>query len=146
MRPLTTSTELITPLRVQWSLRVAFAIVFCWFGGLKIVDNSPAHDLVEATLQWTQIDSISHLLGMWEVVIASCFLIPRITRFTLAMFLVHMAGTFMPLVTLPELSYISFPLGLSLIGQYILKNVVFLAAGSALYLLWRSHEHEAPLS
>lgn len=94
VRPLTTSTELITPLRVQWSLRVAFAIVFCWFGGLKIVDNSPAHDLVEATLQWTQIDSISHLLGMWEVVIASCFLIPSITRFTLAMFLVHMAGTF----------------------------------------------------
>jgi uncharacterized membrane protein YkgB len=45
-----------------------------------------------------------------------------------------MAGTLSPLFMLPEQSYISIPFGLSFAGQYIIKNLVFLAAGAALYV------------
>jgi uncharacterized membrane protein YkgB len=120
--------------RTEWMLRVAFAIVIGWFGALKIAHMSPAEELVDATLAWTQIPNVSYFLGMWEVIIGLCFLAPRLTRFTLAMFIVHMAGTLSPLFMLPEHTYNSMPFGLSFAGQYIIKNLVFLAAGAALYV------------
>jgi hypothetical protein len=39
-----------------------------------------------------------------------------------------MAGTFLPLVLLPEVVWTSFPLGLTLEGQYIIKNLVVIGA------------------
>ena len=118
----------------EWMLRIAFAIVIGWFGALKIAHMSPAEELVDATLAWTHIPNVSYYLGIWEIVIGLCFLLPRLTRFTMLMFIVHMAGTLSPLIMLPEQSYISIPFGLSFAGQYIIKNLVFLAAGSALYV------------
>ncbi len=40
-----------------------------------------------------------------------------------------MIGTFSPIVVLPELAFKIFPFAPTMEGQYILKNVVFVAAG-----------------
>ena len=126
----------------EWMLRISFAIVIGWFGALKIAHMSPAEELVDATLAWTHIPNVSYHLGTWEVLIGLCFLLPRLTRFTMIMFIVHMAGTLSPLIMLPEQSYISIPFGLSFAGQYIIKNLVFLAAGSALYVKWEKSSEQ----
>lgn len=121
----------------EWMLRIAFAIVIGWFGSLKIAHMSPAEELVDATLQWTHIPNVGYYLGIWEVIIGICFLVPRLTKLTMLMFIVHMGGTLSPLFMLPEHSYnASIPFALSFSGQYIIKNLVFLAGGAALYVKW----------
>ena len=44
-------------------------------------------------------------------------------------FFAHMLGTIMPLFLLPELVFKFAPFGPTMEGQYILKNIVFVAAG-----------------
>jgi len=117
---------------VEWIIRWAFAIVYVWFGILKFTDLSPAHDLVMQTLSIVPLDNVAAVLGGWEIVIGLCFLVPRLTKITLTMFFAHIAGTFLPLFFLPSVTWMKAPYGLSFVGQYILKNLVFIAAGTAL--------------
>jgi uncharacterized membrane protein YkgB len=39
-----------------------------------------------------------------------------------------MPGTFLPLILLPEVCFTSFPFGLTLEGQYIVKNLIIISA------------------
>ena len=119
-------------------LRWSFAIVYVWFGALKLVDLSPAHDLVELTLSWTSISTVVTVLGVCEVILGVMFLIPKLTKVTLVLFVIHMAGTFIPIVGGFAVAYTAVPYGLTLVGQYIIKNLVFLAASASLYLTWRN--------
>ncbi|MCX6140406.1 MAG: hypothetical protein NTX15_06185 [Candidatus Kapabacteria bacterium] len=122
---------------VESFLRWSFAIVYVWFGALKLVDLSPAHDLVELTLSWMSISTIVTVLGVCEVILGVMFLIPQLTKITLVLFAIHMAGTFIPIVGGFVVAYTAVPYGLTLVGQYVIKNLVFLAAGASLYLHWR---------
>jgi hypothetical protein len=55
-------------------------------------------------------------------------------RVVFPIFILHMLGTFLPVFLLPELAFKYVPLAPNLVGQYIIKNLVFIAAGWALYL------------
>jgi CRP-like cAMP-binding protein len=46
----------------------------------------------------------------------------------LLLLFLHMPGTFLPIVLLPEEVFRTFPFGLTLEGQYIVKNLVLIAA------------------
>ncbi len=110
-------------------LRFSIGIVFIWFGALKLIGNlSPAYDLVAATIYWLRPEIIVPLLGLWEVAIGICFLIPPLTRLGLFLLGLQMPGTFLPLVLLPEVCFTVFPFGLTLEGQYIVKNLVIIGA------------------
>jgi uncharacterized membrane protein YkgB len=114
-------------------LRFSIGIVFIWFGALKTIGElSPAFDLVAATVYWLTPEIIVPLLGLWEVGIGICFLIPPLTRLGLFLLALQMPGTFLPLVLLPEVCFTVFPFGLTLEGQYIVKNLVII--GSALVI------------
>lgn len=114
-------------------LRFALGTVFVWFGALKTIGHlSPAFDLVAATVYWLTPEIIVPLLGLWEVGIGICFLIPPLTRLGLVLLALQMPGTFLPLVLLPEVCFTVFPFGLTLEGQYIVKNLVII--GSALVI------------
>ena len=127
-------TPFLTPIRVAWAIRLSFAIVYVWFGALKVADVSPVHDLVRETLSWLP-DSSYTMLGIGEMVLGLSFLVPRMLRYTLIAFLLHIAGTMLPLFFQQELSFTEPPMMLSFIGQYIIKNLVFLAAAAALWYL-----------
>ena len=43
------------------------------------------------------------------------------------MLIPQMPGTFLPLILLPEVTYTVFPFGLTIEGQYIVKNLVLIA-------------------
>lgn len=110
-------------------LRISIGIVFVWFGALKTVGQlSPAYDLVAATVYWLTPEIIVPLLGWWEVAIGVCFLIPALTRIGLLLLALQMPGTFLPLILLPEACFTVFPFGLTLEGQYIVKNLVIIGA------------------
>lgn len=111
--------------------------MYVWFGILKPLGLSPATGLVQVTLSWFPHDVIAPALGIWEVIIGILFLIPRYTRITLAMFAVHMAGTFLPMFFQADVAYAQPPFVFTLVGQYIVKNVVFIAAAG---YLWQRYE------
>jgi uncharacterized membrane protein YkgB len=108
--------------------RFALGIVFIWFGALKMIgDFSPAYDLVAATVYWLTPEIIIPLIGLWEVAIGVAFLFPPLTRLALLLLIPQMPATFLPLVLLPAVTFTVVPWGLTLEGQYIVKNLVIIA-------------------
>lgn len=125
--------------------RIALFVVFFWFGILKIIGTSPANPLVsglmERTLPFMTFDTFIVLFAIFEMVIGISFLIPKLSRLSMAMLAVHMVTTFMPLILLPAVTWQSF-MTPTLEGQYIIKNLVIiaLAIGIAAHLTPMSHE------
>ena len=109
-------------------LRVGVGVVVIWVGALKPLGLSPAEDLLAATVYWWTPELVVPAIGYWEVLIGIAFLIPSMTRVAIFLLAPQMAGTFLPLVLLPEVVWTSFPLGLTLEGQYIIKNLVVIGA------------------
>ena len=122
----------------RWSIplaRVAVGLVFVWFGGLKFFAGlSPAQDLAGRTIEALSLGlmapSMSRpLLATWEVAIGLGFLTGRWPRLTLLLLLSQMAGTLLPLVFYPDEVFQHVPYAPTLEGQYIVKNLVLVAAG-----------------
>ncbi|HEX3764184.1 MAG TPA: hypothetical protein VHW23_36070 [Kofleriaceae bacterium] len=110
-------------------LRIAMGIIFIWFGALKPLGLSPAEALVAKATTWVPVPGFLYILAAWEIAIGVCFLFQRLTRWAVVLLLLHMPGTMLPLVTLRDETFVRFPYALSLEGQYIVKNLVLIAAG-----------------
>ncbi|HMO04652.1 MAG TPA: hypothetical protein PKC67_06870 [Kiritimatiellia bacterium] len=109
-------------------LRWSVGIVFVWFGALKTVGMSPAQELVARTVYWFPPDVFIPVLGWWEVVIGLGLLVRPMARVAIALLFLQMPGTFLPLVLLPDICFTSIPFGLTIEGQYIVKNLVLISA------------------
>ncbi|HMP73341.1 MAG TPA: hypothetical protein PKE55_08785 [Kiritimatiellia bacterium] len=109
---------------LRWSL----GIIFLWYGALKTVDMSPAQDLVVNTVYWVDPAWFVPFLGYWEMLIGIGLLIRPFMRIAIALLALQMPGTFLPLIVLPEVVFTSIPFGLTLEGQYIVKNLVLISA------------------
>jgi putative oxidoreductase len=113
-------------------IRVSLAVVFLWFGFLKIFDVSPAADLVSRTVYWVDASWFVPFLGVVEVVIGFALLVGRGLRLVLPVFAAQMLGTLLVLVVLPEVAFRQGnPLLLTIEGEFVLKNLVLLSAGLA---------------
>jgi uncharacterized membrane protein YphA (DoxX/SURF4 family) len=114
-------------------LRLGLGIVFFWFGALKLVPGlSPAEELVRNTTYFVDPDLFLPLLAIWEMVIGLGLIFGKFMRITLLLLFLQMAGTALPLVILPEAVWTTFPYGLTLEGQYIIKNLVLIGAALVL--------------
>jgi len=113
------------------ALRISFAIIFIWFGILKPLGMSPAEGLLKQTVTWLPMgspDTWLYIIGYWEVVIGVFFLFKKTSRIAIALLFLQMAGTFMPLIFLPEVTFQDGnPLALTLEGQYIIKNLLIIS-------------------
>lgn len=108
-------------------MRIALAIVYIWFGGLKIIGLSPAGDLVEHTVFWFKPEIFIPVLGICEVLIGLGLLIKRFVPITVLLLLLHMVATIFPLFILTDACFDAFPYSPTLVGQYIIKNLVLVA-------------------
>src|SRR5262245_39777027 len=109
-------------------LRIGMGIVFLWFGALKLLGMSPAAELVANTTSWIPIPGFTYVLSVWEMAIGICFMYTPLLRVALILLFLHMPGTFLPIVILPGAVFREFPFVLTLEGQYIVKNLVLIAA------------------
>lgn len=129
------SSENTTTYRSPAFLRIALGLVYFHFGMLKFFpDLSPAEliasqTIMAASLHWLDAQTALCWLAILEVGIGAALILNVLPRLTLALFLFHMAGTFLPLFLLPEFAFKIPPLALTFEGQYVLKNIVFVAAG-----------------
>lgn len=119
-------------------LRVALGIVFFWFGILKFFPStSVAETLATRTISVLSFGYVSPevsrpLLAAWETAIGLGLLTGVWMRVTLGLLFLQMIGTFLPLVFFPKESWTIPLLVPTLEGQYIIKNLVLVAAGLVL--------------
>ncbi len=113
----------------RWLLRISIAIVFIWFGGLKVIGISPAEELVKSTVYFMPADLFYPVLAWWEVIIGVTLLLRPLNRIAIFLLFLQMPGTMLPLFILPEVCFTAFPFGLTIEGQYIIKNLVLISAG-----------------
>lgn len=127
-------------------LRIALGINFLWFGGLKFFPGlSPAEGLAINTIDWMFQGLISStisikLLAIGEVLIGIGLISGLFLRYLLYLFIAHMTLTFLPLFIFPQLTFTHVPYGLTMEGQYIIKNSVYLTLGW--FLLFNTKEKE----
>jgi uncharacterized membrane protein YkgB len=119
-------------------LRIALGIVFVWFGALKLIpDASPAEALAGQTIErltggLVPAATALPVLALWEVAIGVGLFIGRGMRVTLLLLFVQMLGTITPLFLFPIQTFTRFPWAPTLEGQYIIKNLVLVAAAIVL--------------
>lgn len=114
-------------------MRVGLGIVFFWFGALKLFPGlSPAEALVRNTIFFVDPDWFIPVLALWEMAIGLGLIFGIFMRLTLLLLFLQLPGTALPLLVLPDVVWNSFPFGLTLEGQYIIKNLVLIGAGLVL--------------
>ena len=117
-------------------IRLSFGIIYIWFGILKPLGLSAAEELLKSTVTWLPFGAPEDwliIIGWWEVSIGVFFLFNRTTKIAIILVLIQVMGTFMPLVFLPEVAFQSYNfLVPTLEGQYIIKNVMIVAAAFVL--------------
>lgn len=120
-------------LRAAMLLRTSVGLIYLWFALPKLVPGlSPAEPLVDETTSALTFGLVEGrnavvLTALLEIGIGLLVLCNRWPRATFILFLGHMAGTTAPLLLLPEQTWNS-PMTGTLEGQYILKNIVLIAA------------------
>jgi len=130
-RLLTTSTVLSRaslPL-----LRISLGFVFVWFGALKLTDSTPIADLIAETVPILPGSWFVPALGGFEVLLGVALFVGRRMGVVTALMVAHLGGTFMVLVMQPEIVFQrDNPLLLTMTGEFVVKNVVLIAAGIVL--------------
>ncbi|MCV9385537.1 doxx family protein [Reichenbachiella ulvae] len=120
---------------MQW----AIGLIYIWFGMLKFFPGlSPAEILAANTLDTLAMGLVSkdlllRGLAIFEVLLG-VLLITRIkSKLIIAALLMHMFGTFMPILIFPNEVFSAPPFGFTIVGQYIMKNFVIIGAALVLY-------------
>jgi len=71
------------------------------------------------------------LLALWETIIGLGLLVGRWKKTMLIMLAFQILGAASPLILLPHEVWSAFPLGLTIEGQYIVKNIVIMSSAIA---------------
>jgi len=114
-------------------LRIGLGVVYLWFGALKLFPGgSPAQDLAERTVSALTFGIIHGDLArlsaaITEIGIALVLLSFRAPRLSAVLLVGHVLLVSTPLVLFPSEMWAG-PLRASMEGQYILKNLVTVAA------------------
>ena len=116
-------------------LRLSAGFVYFHFGFLKFFpDLSPGELLAGQTLMRLSLHWVDAQTALWWLVLIECviglsFLFNVGMRWIFFLFLAHQISTFVPLFVLPEITFKIAPFAPTLEGQYILKNLISVAAG-----------------
>lgn len=126
------------------ALRLALATIYIWFGSLKLLGVSPIADLVAKSMPIVPKEVSVPLVGGMEVAIGLGLLFKVALHRTLGLFVFQIAGTFLPVLMSPqEIFRHGNPFLLTERGEFILKNVVLLAAGMAVgSTVWEKEDTE----
>jgi putative oxidoreductase len=114
-------------------LRCAFGVVFFWFGALKVVGVSPVGDFVAGTLPWFDRAWLLPALGLFEMAIGVGMIAGRALFLVCAILVGHLAGTFLSLIMQFDQTFQGGnPLLLAADGEFVMKNLVLIAAALVL--------------
>ncbi|MEX1091967.1 MAG: DoxX family membrane protein [Acidimicrobiia bacterium] len=111
-------------------LRISLAVVFVWFGALKVFGVTPVTDLVTEVVYWVDPSWFVPVLGAFEVLVGLGLLSGIGMRLVLLLLVAQLVGTFLVLVVRPDLAFQNGnPLLLTTEGEFVVKNLVLISAG-----------------
>jgi uncharacterized membrane protein YphA (DoxX/SURF4 family) len=119
-------------------LRISIGIIYVWFGALKFFPNlSPADQLAKDTIYLITFGLIPNnvsiiLLAFWETLLGVVLIIGVWRKAVFYILLIHMICTFVPLFFFEDVSFTSSPYAFTLVGQYIMKNLIIICAALVL--------------
>ncbi len=125
-------------------LSVTIGIVYLWFGMLKFFPGlSPAEGLAKDTIRLLTFDTLAPsisiaLLALWETGLGLLLITGLFMRLAIPLALIHITLTFTPMLFFPDQVFSVSPYSLTLLGQYIAKNII-IAGG--LILIWQDYRH-----
>jgi uncharacterized membrane protein YkgB len=123
-------------------LRIAMGIVLVWIGGLKFVDPSPVVGLIGASpFAFLASNGFVYLLGVGEVIVGVLLFANIKVQYVGILTMGLFVGTLAILILTPKVAYgdAGFPL-LSLPGEFLLKDIVLMAASAALSAMAQARE------
>jgi uncharacterized membrane protein YkgB len=115
-------------------LSTSIGLIYLWFGALKFFPAlSPAEGLAGRTIELITFDLITGdvariLLAVIEVLIGIGLIWGFKRKLVIKVALCHMVCTFIPLFAFPEVSFAQAPFAFTIVGQYIMKNLVIIVA------------------
>ena len=117
-------------------LRGSLGITFVWFGGLKLADEPTLPAAMIAALTPSVDPDLSvPLVGAFEVVLGVGLLIGLWKPLFIGAAALHLSSTLLVLLLRPDVAFNDGnPLLLSVEGEYVIKNLVLLAAAVSLAL------------
>ncbi len=121
-------------------LGISIGVIYVWFGALKFFPAfSPAETLAVDTITalfggLIPAKTAIMLLATWEVGVGLLLILNLLRKPVIILALVHMVLTFTPLFLFPDASFTG-PFCFTLVGQYIVKNLVIIGALLILYRL-----------
>jgi uncharacterized membrane protein YphA (DoxX/SURF4 family) len=119
--------------RITRVLSISLSVIFYWFGIQKFFPGaSPAEDIASSTIHELTAHLVPLRLGLfllacWEIALGVSLLVFPRTRLILWAAFLHLCLTFTPFVIFPGQTFGSAAGSLTLLGQYIVKNLVLLA-------------------
>lgn len=115
-------------------LELSIGIIYFWFGALKFFPGlSPAEELAGDTLTVLTFGIIPQMVLLWglasfEIIIGVLLLIRVKFKAVTWILLFHMLGTLSPMIIFPDMVFADFPFSFTIVGQYIMKNLVIISA------------------
>lgn len=116
-------------------LRISLGLIFIWFGILKFFPGvSSAEVIAGRTIERLTFGCVKPpvslpILATWECIIGLGLISKSFLNLTLLLLYLQMMGTFLPLFFFPNETFTSSILVPTLLGQYIIKNIVLLSGG-----------------
>lgn len=122
--------SLIDGINVAWVARASLFVIYFWFGAVKLTGLSQATPLARAltvnTIGARYFATSFIILAIIECIIGLMFLIPKLTRLTVLVALIHMVVVCSPLILVPAMAWQRF-LVPTIEGQYIIKNLALVS-------------------
>lgn len=112
--------------------RVTLALVFLWFGTLKLYGHPTATTILAHTVFIGQPDVTVRLLGAWEAAIGLCLLFPAMVRIALPLLLLRLLGTAAAMVIRSDVCFANSPLVPTPEGQYLVKDLMLFGAAAVI--------------
>lgn len=114
-------------------LRCVLALVYVWFGLLKVTGKSDVFGLVQATVPWFDAHWFVPALGCVEILLGIGLFVGRMRRIVLCGIMGHLIGTFLTFIDAPSwMMHNGNPLLLNMNGEFVLKNLVLITAALVL--------------
>jgi len=110
------------------TLRLSLAFVYVAFGLLKVIGLSPVAELVASMVPFLPADQAVIAMGVFEIVAGALLAAGVLVPWVAAAQVAHLMGTFLVFLVLPGLMFVDGnPVALTVLGEFVAKNVVLIA-------------------
>jgi uncharacterized membrane protein YkgB len=128
-------------------LSISIGIIYVWFGVLKFFFGlSPAEQVASQTIHQLTFGLLpDHIaistLAIWECALGIMLILRRYMKGVLILMFIHMCFTFTPFIFFPHQTFMHLPYDFTLLGQYIMKNIIIISSG---IVLWQYYVKGTP--